>query len=114
MRASSPLLRLAGSPPARTLVNRAFHREARRRVAELKQAQPSLIQDQVLRRLVHKARNTRFGRDHGFASIRSAAEFQAAVPLRTYDDLWTQYLKDHYPRFDNLTWPGLVPYLALT
>ncbi len=42
------------------------------------------------------------------------ADFQGAVPLRTYEDLWRAYLKDQYPIFDNLTWPGRIPYLALT
>lgn len=65
-------------------------------------------------RLVRKAKRTRFGRDHRFASLRSIANFQDAVPLRTYDDLWRQYLCDQYPIFDNLTWPGRIPYLALT
>src|SRR5439155_5337283 len=37
-----------------------------------------------------------------------------AVPLRTYEDLWSAYLRDRYPVFDNLTWPGRIPYLALT
>ncbi len=57
---------------------------------------------------------TRFGRDHGFGSIRTVADFQARVPLRTYEDLWRDYLQADYPRFDSTTWPGLIPYLALT
>ncbi len=36
------------------------------------------------------------------------------MPLRTYEDLWEQYLRAAYPVFDNLTWPGQIPYLALT
>ncbi|MEO8941233.1 MAG: GH3 auxin-responsive promoter family protein [Isosphaeraceae bacterium] len=75
---------------------------------------PAAEQERQLLRLVHKARGTRFGRDHGFAKVRSVADFQKAVPLRTYEDLWTQYLRDQYPIFDNLTWPGRIPYLALT
>jgi hypothetical protein len=73
-----------------------------------------LVQERSLRQLTHQARTTRFGRDHGFASIRTVAEFQRAVPLRTYEDLWTAYLRDEYPVFKDLTWPGRVPYLALT
>ena len=48
------------------------------------------------------------------AAIRSVADFQKAVPLRTYEDLWRQYLRDAYPVFQDLTWPGRIPYLALT
>ena len=72
------------------------------------------IQARTLHRLVRTARFTRFGRDHGFASIRTVDDFQRAVPLRTYEDLWTDYLEARYPVFEDLTWPGRIPYLALT
>jgi hypothetical protein len=75
---------------------------------------PVQVQAASLLRLVTKARQTRFGRDHGFERIRTIADFQAAVPLRTYEALWNDYLRAHYPVFDNLTWPGRIPYLALT
>jgi hypothetical protein len=114
MNPTSPLLRLAGAPPVRTLVNRGFRTTAQRRLARLDQADPVRVQERTLLGLVRRARATRFGRDHGFASIQSVADFQRAVPLRTYDDIWTLYLRDRYPVFDNLTWPGRIPYLALT
>ena len=41
------------------------------------------VQERTLLALVRKARGTRFGRDHGFGSIRSVADFRLAVPLRT-------------------------------
>jgi hypothetical protein len=105
---------IAGVPPVRRLVNAGFLATARRRVAILAQADPVAIQQRMIRKLVRHARNTRFGVDHGFAAIDSVAAFQAAVPLRTYEDLWESYLRDQYPVFDNLTWPGRIPYLALT
>ncbi|AGA25978.1 GH3 family domain-containing protein [Singulisphaera acidiphila] len=109
-----PLVTIAGSPPVRSLVNRTFHWNARRRVQQLESAHATLVQERMLMRLVGKAKGTRFGRDHRFGSIRSVADFQDAVPLRSYEDLWRQYLRDQYPIFDNLTWPGRIPYLALT
>jgi hypothetical protein len=114
MNAPSPLSRLAGASPVRSAVNRGFHAYARRRTRLLGLADPVEVQRQTLMRLLAKARSTRFGIDHGFGSIRSVAEFQAKVPVRTYEALWEAYLKDHYPRFDDLTWPGPIPYLALT
>ena len=78
------------------------------------QGRPVAVQERILLALVRKAQATRFGRDHGFAAIRSVADFQAAVPLRTYEDLWNDYFRDQYPIFDDLTWPGRIPYLALT
>ena len=114
MSPTSPLIQLAGTPPVRSLVNRGFRRGARRRLAHLERADPVRVQEQTLLDLVHKARATRFGRDHRFAAVRSVADFQKAVPLRTYDDVWKLYFRDQYPIFDNLTWPGRIPYLALT
>ena len=108
------LERFAGSPPARGLVNLGFHLGARLRCAGLSHADPVFIQEQTLRRLVRTARQTRFGRDHRFASIGSVADFQRAVPVRTYESLWDAYLRDAYPLFEDLTWPGRIPFLALT
>jgi hypothetical protein len=34
--------------------------------------------------------------------------------LRTYEDLWEAYLKPRYPVWDDLTWPGRTPFIALT
>jgi hypothetical protein len=36
------------------------------------------------------------------------------VPVRSYESLWEDYLRDRYPVFQDLTWPGRIPYLALT
>jgi GH3 auxin-responsive promoter len=111
---ASPLIQLAGAPTVRSLVNRGFRRGARRRVARLAQADPVRVQERTLLGLVRKARGTRFGRDHRFRSIRTVADFQRAVPLRTYEDAWDLYFRDAYPVFDDLTWPGRIPYFALT
>ena len=110
----APLVPLAGSGPIRAAVNAGFIAWSRRRVRELEHADPVGLQEQTLRDLLREAARTRFGRDHRFDALKSVADYQAAVPLRTYEDLWADYLKDHYPRFDNLTWPGRVPFLATT
>lgn len=106
--------RLAGSTPIRTVVNRGFHVYARRRVARVAALDPAATQRRVLRHLLRTAESTRFGRDHNFASLRDVAGFRAAVPLRTYEALWRDYLAADYPRLDGATWPGLIPYFALT
>jgi hypothetical protein len=43
-------------------------------------------QARVLQRLVRTNANTEFGRRHGFASIRTAREYQERVPMRSYDE----------------------------
>jgi hypothetical protein len=105
---------LAGALPVRAAVNTGFHAYAGRRMRELDALDPLALQERTLRSLVRQAASTRFGKDHGFASIRSIADFQRRVPLRTYEDLWEQYLKDRYPVFEDLTWPGKIPFLALS
>lgn len=111
---SSPIVRAAGSGPAKAAANAAFRRYSRLRTTSLRRLDPVEVQERILRSLLFKARGTRFGRDHGFDRLRTVADFQAAVPLRTYEALWNDYLRDRYPVFDNLTWPGRIPYLALT
>ncbi len=105
---------LAGSPPIRSVVNRTYATLSNRRVRQLAQADPVATQRRQLMRLVEAARSTRFGRDHRFAAIRSVADFQKAVPLRQYEDLWRDYLRPAYPVLHDLTWPGTIPYFALT
>jgi GH3 auxin-responsive promoter len=109
-----PKGRVLGSSAVRVLVNLGFHLGARLRVSELAEIDPVRTQASVLHRLIRKASRTIFGRDHRFDRIGSVADFQAAVPIRTYESLWETYLRDRYPVFEDLTWPGRIPFLALT
>jgi hypothetical protein len=95
-------------------VNAGFHLHARLRKQRVDGLDPRTCQEATLRRLIRRARTTRFGRDHGFDRLRGVADFQEAVPIRTYEALWDDYLKAAYPVFENLTWPGRIPFLALT
>jgi len=71
-------------------------------------------QERVLLRLVRRARDTRFGRDHDFSAIRTVADFQARVPLRKYDDFWRDYWQAAFPVLTDVSWPGTIPYFAVT
>ncbi len=95
---ATPLLRLYG----------------RRRRARLAAADPAADQRRALRGLVRHARTTRFGRDHGFDGIGDVAAFQARVPLRRYEDFWRDYWQAAFPILDGVTWPGVIPYFAVT
>jgi hypothetical protein len=44
-------------------------------------------QSRVLRRLIGLNKSSAFGRDHGFAGIKTMSDFQRAVPVCTYEDL---------------------------
>src|SRR5579883_3138430 len=106
--------RLSPGRPIRGLVDLGFRWTARLRAAALAGADPVRAQARTLRRLIGRARRTQFGRDHQFDRIAGIEEFQAAVPIRAYEALWSDYLRDRYPILEDLTWPGRIPYLALT
>ena len=87
---------------------------ARRRRAQLARLDNVAAQRRQLAGLVAKAAQTTFGRDHGFDRIKDVDDFQAVVPLRRYDDFWRDYWKSAFPVLDNVTWPGRVPFFAVT
>jgi hypothetical protein len=87
---------------------------ARWRMARLARQDAAAEQQQQLMRLVQAAVRTRFGRDHRFDAIHGVGEFQARVPLRRYEDMWSQYWQPEFPRLVACTWPGTVPFFALT
>lgn len=71
-----------------------------------------IIQKKQLLKLLRKAKNTKFGLDHHFANIESVEGYQINVPLRSYNEFWEQYWKSDFPKLENVTWPGVVPYFA--
>ncbi len=85
---------------------------ARRRLARLRRLDPVAAQERQLRRLLVQAPDTRFGGDHGFSSIRDVADYQARVPLRSYEDFWAQYWQPSFPDISGQTWPGPIRTLA--
>lgn len=111
---SSPLEFVAGFPFVRRLADLAVGRYARRRVARLDRLSADDVQQHTLLRLVRQARATRFGADHDFGRIGSVADYQARVPLRDYEAFWSQYWSGPFPDLQGVTWPGPVPYFALS
>ena len=105
---------VSGNRLVRRAADAVFGHYARRRVAGLDRYPAARSQEQVLLGLVRQAAATRFGRDHGFAAIRTVADFQRRVPLRDYEAFWSEYWRTAFPQLTNSTWPGPVPYLALS
>ncbi|TDI61319.1 MAG: GH3 auxin-responsive promoter, partial [Alphaproteobacteria bacterium] len=87
---------------------------ARRRKRRLDNQNAIAEQKRVLLRMVRKARDTKFGRDHDFANIKSVADFQARVPLRRFEDMWDDYWGADFPILRDVSWPGLINYFATT
>ena len=94
-----------------TVLLRAY---ARFRLDRLGKQDAARTQERLLLSLVRAARGTVFGAAHGFAKINSVADFQARVPLRRHEDFWTEYWKDAFPVLVDRTWPGTIPYFAVT
>lgn len=85
-----------------------FRQFAKYRTAQINALDIASTQEKQLFGLLRFARNTQFAKDHRFDLIRSVKDFQAHVPLRTYEHFWEQYWKDSFPRVENKSWPGLI------
>jgi hypothetical protein len=87
---------------------------ARWRGRHLWKQNAALSQRRQLLALVRRASATRFGHMHGFHRIGDVAAFQASVPLRRYEDFWREWWQPPFPRLENATWPGVIPYFAVS
>jgi hypothetical protein len=87
---------------------------AERRLRRLERMDPVQTQARMLLKLVRHAASTRFGQEHGFSQIRTVRDFQDRVPVRQFDDFWAQYWKQSWPVLDNISWPGRIPFFAMT
>ena len=87
---------------------------ARRRLRQLAAMEPQRAQRRVLSSLIGHGRSTKFGRDHGFSTAWSLDDYRARVPLRDYDAFWESYWREPFPRLTDCTWPGLIPWLAVS
>jgi len=86
----------------------------KRRIARLLAMDPAAAQEALLLRLVRRAAGTRFGAMHGFDRIHGVADYQARVPLRRYEQFWSDWWQPAYPVLRDVTWPGRIPYFALS
>lgn len=70
-------------------------------------------QQAIFRNLIATAKNTQFGRDHGFENIRHHEHFKKNVPIRDYEDL-KDYIKKILDGGSDILWPGKPLYFAKT
>ncbi len=76
-------------------------------------SRPAEIQEQVRHSIVTKAVSTRFGKDHGFADIRTHEDFVRQVPIRDYEGL-KDYINLLLEGKPDVLWPGLPAYFSKT
>jgi hypothetical protein len=85
---------------------------ARRRLDRLASLDPAATQGAELNRLLHRARNTAFGKAHGFAGISDVVAYQRNVGLRSYERFREEWWRPAFPDLRDVTWPGTIPYFA--
>lgn len=71
------------------------------------------LQQKTFQYLIATAKDTAFGRDHHFESIRTYDDFKKQVPIRDYEDL-RPYIDRITHGEENVLWPGKPEYLAKT
>jgi hypothetical protein len=114
MTAIGVLQNLASRQLVRRVVDRVLGNYAVRRAAQLDHRSAARAQERTLVHLVRHARETRFGREHGFERVRGVDDYQRRVPLRDYEAFWTTYWRDTFPHLQGVTWPDAIPYFALS
>ncbi len=87
---------------------------ARHRLRRLAHMDPKQAQRRVLTSLIRRARGTQFGRDHEFSHSWSLDDYRSRVPLRDYDAFWEAYWRKPFPRLTDCTWPGPIPWFAVS
>jgi hypothetical protein len=70
-------------------------------------------QQKLMKELVAKAKDTKYGRDHNFSKIKTYDDFKRFVPIADYEDL-RSYIDRITHGESDILWPGLPKYLAKT
>ncbi|WP_103327442.1 GH3 auxin-responsive promoter family protein [Bacteroidetes bacterium endosymbiont of Geopemphigus sp.] len=84
----------------------------KRRSQRLKKPmRPLETQNQLLLFLLQRARNTEFGRIHGFQACKSYREFSRRVPLFRYEDI-TSFIERMRKGEPDILWPGRTKWFA--
>ena len=74
---------------------------------------PLATQQKVFKDLLRQAKNTEFGKDHHFDTIKNFADFAKNVPVRDYEELRT-YIDKAVNGEENILWKGKPLYFAKT
>ena len=74
---------------------------------------PVKTQEKVFKKLISKAKKTRFGKEHNFDKTYNAEDFSRNVPLRDYEQ-FKPYINRIVDGEKNVLWPGNPIYFAKT
>ncbi|MDP5081149.1 MAG: GH3 auxin-responsive promoter family protein, partial [Winogradskyella sp.] len=76
-------------------------------------SEPIKTQKEVFKYLISEAKNTAFGKDHGFSQIKTYQDFKARVPIRDYEEL-KPYIDRVVAGAEDILWKGKPIYFAKT
>ena len=85
--------------------------EPRQRELEKHFSQGKALQEAVLTKLLTKAKDTEYGRNHAFDSTKSYEDFAKHTPVNTYEELKGSIDRMRHGETDVL-WPGRVKWYA--
>ncbi|MBN09394.1 MAG: hypothetical protein CMC79_03355 [Flavobacteriaceae bacterium] len=74
---------------------------------------PIKFQDKILKKLIKKAKNTKFGKDHSFNTIINYSDYKSKVPINDYEKI-RPYIEMTIKGQENILWPGKPIYFAKT
>lgn len=74
---------------------------------------PVATQQKVFQELIRQAKDTQFGKDHHFNSIKTPEDFAHKVPIRDYEEL-KPYVDKVVKGLENILWKGKPLYFAKT
>ena len=74
---------------------------------------PIETQDKLFQELISVGKETEFGRDHQFSSIKTYEDFKRNVPIRDYEEL-KSYIEKVKEGKSNILWKGKPLYFAKT
>ncbi len=72
---------------------------------------PLDVQDEVLEYLLKTARNTEYGKKHGFGDIKTYRDFQNNIPIVNYEGLFP-YVERLLHGEQNILWPSEIKWFA--
>ena len=89
-----------------------FAKQVRRRVYKWAY-QPHRTQEKVFKKIIAKAKNTAFGKDHHFDKIKAYEDFRDYVPVHDYEGL-RSYVDRMVAGEEDVLWKGKPIYFAKT
>ncbi|NBW42654.1 MAG: hypothetical protein EBR29_02360, partial [Sphingobacteriia bacterium] len=78
---------------------------------ELFMRYPHDVQNEVLQRLLAKAKTTEWGEQYGYANLQGPHDFAEQVPLNTYEDLFP-WIQRSMEGESSVLWPGEIRWFA--